>query len=106
MTERPPVLSAPLRAIFATVNITARMPPPPFRVVLGYVGVVMILAWLVMHATGCFLFERAPAAVSVAEYMLALDVCREEGKIARSYAVYEACAKEADKRYGLKDGAR
>ena len=70
-------------------------------------GVALILFSIVVHCSGCgLLASRAGAAVSVVEYRAALDECRADGKRAKSYAVYEACAREADARYGLDGGAQ
>lgn len=49
---------------------------------------------------------RAKNAVDLAGYTKALDDCRGEGKAAGSYAVYEACAKAADRRFGRDGGAQ
>lgn len=43
---------------------------------------------------------RAKNAVDLAGYTQALDDCREEGKLAKSWEVYSACAKAADRKYG------
>jgi len=76
------------------------------RQALATVLALYALLFVVGRCTGCALFERAPAAVTVAEYTHALGECRDEGKDAGSYAVYEACAREADLRFGLKGAAR
>lgn len=64
----------------------------------------MKYALLAIALSGCALFSRGPGAIEVADYKFALDACREDGKRAGSYAVYEQCAREADVRFGLKDG--
>lgn len=46
----------------------------------------------------------ACASSRVPAYERALTSCRERGKDAGTYAVYEACAEEADAKYGKKDG--
>jgi hypothetical protein len=75
------------------------------RAWIGYVGLALLVAWLVAYAIGCAALGPAGAMVSVAEYKAALDECRTEGKRRKSYAVYEQCAREADIRYGLDGGA-
>lgn len=40
--------------------------------------------------------ETVENAAAVAQYKLALTKCREKGKAAGSYAVYEACADAVD----------
>jgi len=62
---------------------------------------------IITHCAGCALLgsgptqaERLQNALTVEEYRKALDVCVDEGKSAKSFAVYEQCAAEADKRYG------
>lgn len=71
------------------------------RELLGIFGAALLVLWVVAHMMGCALLERTPAAVNVDDYRKALAVCRSDGQKARSYAVYEACAKEADVHYGL-----
>lgn len=68
------------------------------KAALGYVGLALLVCKVV---TGCALFERVGPAVNVDDYRKALAVCRSDGQKARSYSVYEACAKEADVHYGL-----
>lgn len=48
---------------------------------------------------------RAKNAIDLAGYQSALDDCRAQGKAAKSYDVYEACAQKADAKYG-KDGGQ
>ena len=74
------------------------------------IACVLILGLLLAIVTGlngCALLgsgptqaERLQNALTVEEYRKALDVCVDEGKSAKSFAVYEQCAAEADKRYG------
>lgn len=52
---------------------------------------------------GCDRPERIRTAVTVSAYAQALDDCRALGKDAGSYDVYEACAKQADAKYGRKE---
>lgn len=49
---------------------------------------------------------RAKNAVDVATYKTALDDCLARGRAAKSFDVYESCAKEADAKYGLDGGTR
>lgn len=62
------------------------------------------LLFIIGKCTGCggtkSQLERAGNALTVEQYRRALDDCILEGKDAGSFAVYEACAKEADKHYG------
>ena len=67
------------------------------------------LAFLVALLNGCgetAATQRARNAIDLADYEKALDTCRAEGRETKSYAVYEACAKEADRKYGLDGGAK
>lgn len=70
------------------------------------VAIVLLLAAytaLAHCAIACDLFtpSRAASALDVAAYTAALAVCRAEGREAKSYSVYETCAVEADKKYGV-----
>ena len=62
------------------------------------------LGYVARLGTGCApprsQIERAGNALTVEQYRRALDECIVEGKAAKSFAVYETCAKEADKHYG------
>jgi len=49
--------------------------------------------------------QRVVNTAEVAGYERALDDCKEQGKDAGSYAVYETCAKDADRRFGREAGA-
>lgn len=49
--------------------------------------------------------QRAKNVIDLAAYQSALDDCRERGKAAKSYDVYEACAVKADAKFG-KDGGK
>jgi hypothetical protein len=72
---------------------------------LGMLLVIAGLAFIVGHCSGCALFERAAPAVDTAGYAAALGDCRAKGKAAKSYEVYEECAKSADRVYGVDGGA-
>ena len=65
---------------------------------------VFALLFVVSRCTGCAQprsqLERAGNALTVEQYRRALDECIAEGKAAKSFAVYETCANEADKHYG------
>jgi len=50
--------------------------------------------------------QRAENVEAAATYKNDLRDCREKGKDAGSYDVYEACAKQADERYYGKDGGK
>lgn len=59
------------------------------------------LGCLIGHGTGCSPTPKQVAqsvenAAAVAQYEALLAPCRERGKAARDYAVYEACADEVD----------
>lgn len=45
--------------------------------------------------------ERAAVALDLAEYRKELRACKELGKDAGSYAVYERCAEGVDKKHGV-----
>lgn len=45
--------------------------------------------------------QRAENAVTVEKYRKELVDCKRKGKAARDYAVYERCAADVDKKYGL-----
>ncbi len=69
------------------------------------VGIALVVPLAIAaHCTGCAQprsqLERASNALTVEQYRRALDECIVEGKAAKSFAVYETCAKEADKHYG------
>jgi hypothetical protein len=49
--------------------------------------------------------QRVKNAVDLAGYTDALDRCRAQGKAARSYPIYEECARAADRKYGYDGGA-
>lgn len=56
-----------------------------------------------MHSAGCSSpAQRTLTAVEIAEvtlpYQYALDVCRENARAAKSWAVYEACEKAESRR--------
>lgn len=72
--------------------------------VIGLFAVFGALAFLV-QLCGCFLLPHAAPAVDTAAYADALSKCRETGRIAKSYEVYESCAKAADRKYGYDGGA-
>ncbi len=75
------------------------------REFLAACGLLLVGLLLVAHCTGCGLWgKRAAAAVDTASYERDLDECLKEGRAARSLAVYETCAKEADRKHGVKDG--
>lgn len=78
--------------------------------VRGFVGVALMLfaaLFVIGHCVGCGLWgQRAAGAVDVADYERDLDACLKEGRAARSLAVYEACAREADRTHGVKDGGK
>ena len=73
-------------------------------------GVALLgLLFVIGHCSGCAKrgtiddnARRARNAMTVEQYRAALDECIAEGKAAKSYVVYEACANEADKHYGSK----
>lgn len=50
--------------------------------------------------------QRAESALTVAAYERELDACKEKGKAAKSYAVYETCAAEVDARLCRERGLR
>lgn len=72
------------------------------------VGLALIVPLaIVAHCTACAKrgslddnARRAVNAMTVEQFKTALDECIAEGKDAGSYAVYEACANEADKHFG------
>lgn len=68
---------------------------------LAFIICLVGLMLLTAKFTVCCTPARAAAALDVAGYTAALAVCRAEGKDAGSYAVYGACATEADRKYGL-----
>jgi hypothetical protein len=72
---------------------------------VGMLLVIAGLAFVVGHCSGCALFQRAAPAVDTAGYAAALGDCRAKGKAAKSYEVYEACAKSADRAFGVDGGA-
>jgi len=45
-------------------------------------------------------------AAAVAQYEALLQVCRDHGKEAKSYEVYEACAQDVDHTLCVQTGAR
>lgn len=47
--------------------------------------------------------QRAKNAFDLKGYQEALDKCREQGKMSKSYEVYESCAKAADRKFGKKE---
>ena len=48
--------------------------------------------------------KRAQNTTEVVDYKEALRRCKEEGKDAGDYTVYENCARKADVKYGLDGG--
>ncbi len=70
------------------------------------VAIVLLMAVYatIAHCTACSPFAPADGVrvLDVAGYTTALAQCRVEGKKAQSYVIYEACAVEADKHYGVK----
>ena len=48
--------------------------------------------------------ERTKVPLELVGYQQALDDCREQGKASKSYEVYEACAKTADRKFGRDAG--
>lgn len=61
------------------------------------------LVTLLMHSAGCSSpAQRTLTAVEIAEvtlpYQYALDVCRENARLAKSWPVYEACEKAESRR--------
>lgn len=75
-------------------------PPPPLPVLLLVVGALAL-----PELTACTTPPAAKTPLELAGYKAALDECRVKGKAAKSYEVYEACAEEADRRFG-KEGAK
>lgn len=70
------------------------------------IAALVLLVGLSLACARCLAAcAHAPAALDVAGHSAALAVCRSEGKAARSYAVYETCADEADRRYMPERGA-
>jgi hypothetical protein len=64
-----------------------------------------VVALCVVQVGGMLYFGCAhPGALPDPGYQLALDVCREKGKDAGAYAVYEQCAHDADIKYGRDAG--
>ena len=75
------------------------------RDALGLAGVVLLIAWIVMHLAGCWLWPHAAITAEAAVYERELDACLVEARDAgRSMAVYDQCAREADKRHNLDGG--
>ena len=75
-----------------------------FRDTLRFVGVVLFLLFAlcaVAHLAGCRFADRARLASDAVSYDGALSRCNEEGKKAQSMAVYERCAREADRTHGF-----
>lgn len=74
-------------------------------------GLVLVLIFGVMaHCMGCssphaepaVIEKRAQHLIEQEQYGRALAACRAKGKDAGSYDVYEACAREADAKAGVK----
>ncbi len=66
---------------------------------VGMLVLAVILAVL-FHLIGCIppaVTENVENAAAVAQYKVLLADCRERGKEAKSYAVYERCADEVDR---------
>lgn len=71
--------------------------PPPSLPVLLFAIVLVLPA--------CGHEKAVSTGIDLAGYQADLLVCKAEGKDAGAYAVYEQCAKEADRKHGKKDGA-
>lgn len=73
--------------------------------VLGLVGFVLLVLWLIAHATGCGWLPRAAGAVDTVAYERDLSNCMEEAHDAgHSFAVFDRCAHEVDIKHGLDAG--
>jgi hypothetical protein len=62
--------------------------------------VVAVILTVLYHCTGCLpgaVADNVENAAAVAQYKALLIDCREQGKAAKSYAVYERCADEVDR---------
>lgn len=82
------------------------------RDALAPIGFMLIIAGLILIVrmlTGCdsaaTQVQRAKNAIDVAAYDHELADCRAEGKDAGSFWVYERCAQEVDRKYGVDGGA-
>lgn len=69
------------------------------RVCAALVVIALMVVTAITHC-GCDQLGRVEAAADVAQYERELDACKEQGKAAHSYDVYEACAKKADAKHG------
>lgn len=68
-------------------------------------GLVVLAVYATLaHCVGCEPHHQG-MALDVAGHSLALTQCRAEGKDAGSYAVYERCADDVDRRF-MDGGAR
>jgi hypothetical protein len=66
---------------------------------IGFVGFVLFISWTVAYVFGC---QRAAYAERQLRYGDDLDECYAEAVDAgRLLAVYDQCAREADKRHGV-----
>lgn len=66
---------------------------------LALMAVALCLA--LTYCTGCIppaVVENAENVAAVAQYKLLLVDCKKQGKEAGSYAVYERCAEEVDRK--------
>lgn len=67
---------------------------------IGFIWMAAGVAW----TTAIIVLVSSCGPSRLAGYQTALDACREKGKDAGSFNVYETCAREADTKFGLKDG--
>lgn len=54
---------------------------------------------ILVFAVGCDHQQRAAGALDMADYQGELKACRQKGRAAKSYEVYEACALEVDRKH-------
>jgi len=84
---------------------------PAPRGIIPAIGVICLLAGLTLVIAYCnactpTAAERAESAIVVATYERELDACREQGRMSKSYSVYEACARAVDHRLCAERGVR
>lgn len=66
-----------------------------------FVFIAVLAASVQAVLSGCSASQTARRATIVGAYELELDGCTLRGREAGSYQVYEACADEVDRRFGL-----